>query len=97
MDEIIKIAKIGVKSGVKKIRITGGEPLLQPGFLIACLRACHDAGVHTTLDTSGFGSRGRLLAAAEATDLVLVGAGKSSGLVAEKFRLQKCLRQRSAV
>ncbi|MFF0201444.1 pyruvate formate-lyase-activating protein [Streptomyces sp. NPDC005017] len=36
------------------VTLTGGEPLLQPGFTAAVLRACKEAGLHTALDTSGF-------------------------------------------
>ncbi len=53
------------------VTFSGGEPLCQPDFLIACLQACRNEGVHTTLDTCGFGSRDRFLQAAEVTDLVL--------------------------
>jgi pyruvate formate lyase activating enzyme len=33
---------------------TGGEPLAQPEFLLALLRACRQAGISTVLDTCGF-------------------------------------------
>jgi pyruvate formate lyase activating enzyme len=33
---------------------SGGEPLLQPDFLLALLQACRGAGIHTVLDTCGF-------------------------------------------
>ena len=35
------------------VTITGGEPLLQPRFTAAILRACQEEGIHTALDTSG--------------------------------------------
>ena len=35
---------------------TGGEPLAQPAFLLALLRACRERGLHTVVDTSGFAS-----------------------------------------
>lgn len=35
------------------VTVTGGEPLLQPAFTAAVLRACRDEGIHTALDTSG--------------------------------------------
>lgn len=54
------------------VTFSGGEPLLQPDFLLACLKACHRAGIHTCLDTAGVGLPGQdyrpLLAE---TDLVL--------------------------
>ena len=42
----------GEKGGVT---FSGGEPLVQPEFLLECLKACKDKGVHTTLDTAGYG------------------------------------------
>ena len=33
---------------------SGGEPLLQPDFLLALLQACKASEIHTALDTSGF-------------------------------------------
>lgn len=54
------------------VTLTGGEPLLQPGFTGELLRRCKESGLHTALDTSGFlGVRAddELLAA---TDLVLL-------------------------
>jgi pyruvate formate lyase activating enzyme len=35
------------------VTLSGGEPLLHPGFTAALLRACKREGVHTALDTSG--------------------------------------------
>jgi pyruvate formate lyase activating enzyme len=36
------------------VTFTGGEPLLQPDFLLALLQACQEQELHTALDTSGF-------------------------------------------
>lgn len=52
--------------------VSGGEPLLQPGFTATLLRGFGELGLHTALDTSGYlGARADdgLLAA---TDLVLL-------------------------
>jgi pyruvate formate lyase activating enzyme len=38
------------------VTFSGGEPLLQPDFLLALLRACKDKEIHTVLDTCGFAS-----------------------------------------
>jgi pyruvate formate lyase activating enzyme len=36
------------------VTFSGGEPLAQPDFLFALLKACKDRQIHTALDTSGF-------------------------------------------
>lgn len=36
------------------VTVSGGEPLMQPRFLLALLRACKEAEIHTALDTCGF-------------------------------------------
>ncbi|MCM4084389.1 pyruvate formate-lyase-activating protein [Paractinoplanes hotanensis] len=54
------------------VTVSGGEPLQQVTFTREVLRSCHEMGLHTALDTSGFlGDRadGDLL---DATDLVLL-------------------------
>lgn len=35
------------------VTFSGGEPMLNHRFTAAALRACHEVGVHTALDTSG--------------------------------------------
>jgi pyruvate formate lyase activating enzyme len=52
------------------VTFSGGEPLMQPAFLRAALDACRAAGLHTAVETSGFGSRQAIDAAARA-DLIL--------------------------
>ncbi|WP_419175975.1 pyruvate formate-lyase-activating protein [Desulfosediminicola sp.] len=53
------------------VTCTGGEPLLQPEFLLNYLRLCRDGGLHTAIDTSGvgFGAYEEIL---KVTDLVLL-------------------------
>ncbi len=53
------------------VTFSGGEPLMQPEFLLALLRSCRDEGIHTVLDTTGFGCGEHLLAAAAYAELVL--------------------------
>ncbi len=50
---------------------SGGEPLLQPRFVLALLEACRARGVHAALDTCGFGRAEHLLAMARLAPLVL--------------------------
>ena len=42
----------GTEGGVT---FSGGEPLLQPKFLLECLKLCKENGIHTALDTAGVG------------------------------------------
>ena len=37
------------------VTFSGGEPLLQPEFLLECLKLCKEKGIHTVLDTAGVG------------------------------------------
>lgn len=37
------------------ITFSGGEPLLQPEFLLECLKLCKQKNIHTCLDTAGVG------------------------------------------
>lgn len=53
------------------VTFSGGEPLLQPEFLAQCLALCHEAGIHTCLDTAGCGL-GEYEAILAHTDLTLL-------------------------
>ncbi len=53
------------------VTFSGGEPLAQSDFLLACLAACRAAGLHTAVDTCGLASRSSVRAAAAAADLLL--------------------------
>ena len=50
---------------------SGGEPLMQPAFLLALLDACERLDIHRAVDTSGYVGRESLLRVAEKTDLFL--------------------------
>lgn len=50
---------------------SGGEPLQQPEFLLALLKACQEREIHTAVDTSGYAPAAVLLAAARLADLFL--------------------------
>lgn len=54
------------------ITISGGEPLLQPDFVREVFALCHDAGIHTCLDTSGSILNDASKAVLEMTDRVLL-------------------------
>jgi pyruvate formate lyase activating enzyme len=53
------------------VTFSGGEPLAQPRFLVACLEEARRRGIHTTVDTSGFASSDTLDRVAPLTDLFL--------------------------
>ncbi len=50
---------------------SGGEPLLQPEFLLELLRGCGDRGIHRAVDTCGYAEPDVLTHVAEETDLFL--------------------------
>ncbi len=52
-DEIFQIAQIFVQLGVKKIRLTGGEPLIHPEFL-TIVEQLHQLKVELALTTNGY-------------------------------------------
>jgi pyruvate formate lyase activating enzyme len=64
-ERFIKVAGGGVT-------VSGGEPLQQPAFTREVLARCHDLGLHTALDTSGFLGDRADDALLGATDLVLL-------------------------
>lgn len=54
------------------ITLSGGEPLLQPGFVREVFRLCHEVGIHTCLDTSGCLLTDEVKLALAETDRVLL-------------------------
>lgn len=54
------------------VTASGGDPLLQPEFVTELFKACHEDGIHTALDTSGFIDVDRVKDVIEYTDLVLL-------------------------
>jgi pyruvate formate lyase activating enzyme len=50
---------------------SGGEPLMQPEFLLGLLEACRTEEIHTAVDTSGYAGPEILLKVAERTNLFL--------------------------
>jgi pyruvate formate lyase activating enzyme len=53
------------------VTFSGGEPLMQPDFLLGLLDACGKLGIHRTVDTSGHADAALLLEVAEMTELFL--------------------------
>lgn len=52
------------------VTCSGGEILAQPDFVAAIFKKCHEEGIHTCADTSGFGSAEAMRAVLEHADLV---------------------------
>jgi len=63
--------RIFYKNSGGGVTFSGGEPLSQPAFLKSLLRAAKEAGLHTCVDTSGYGSSESIRAIAPDTDLFL--------------------------
>lgn len=59
-----------IKSG--GVTVSGGEPLLQAEFVAEFFRLCHEEGLHTALDTSGYICSQKAFEVLEHTDLVLL-------------------------
>jgi pyruvate formate lyase activating enzyme len=53
------------------VTFSGGEPLAQPEFLLACLAEARRRGLHTAVDTSGFAAWSVVERVARLTDLFL--------------------------
>jgi len=70
MDEILRDRIFYDESG-GGVTLSGGEPLMQPQFAGELLAACRAEGLHTALDTCGYGRGEDLLALAAMTDLFL--------------------------
>lgn len=75
VDELIAEAK-GYQSYMTfsngGVTLSGGEPLLQPDFVLEFFKKCKEAGMHTTLDTAGSVKPKNLSEILEVTDLVLL-------------------------
>ncbi len=54
------------------VTVTGGEPMLQAGFVLEYFKLCKKAKIHTAIDTSGFIFNDKVKEVLEYTDLVLL-------------------------
>lgn len=101
MDEVIRERLVMEESG-GGVTFSGGEPLMQSGFLTELLGASRREGLHTTVDTSGYASRSALEAVAPLTDLFLYDlkliddaahrrhTGCSNAMILSNFRWLAC-------
>lgn len=55
LNKVLRFRPYFEKSG-GGVTCSGGEPLMQPEFLLEFLKLCKENNIHTTLDTSGVGA-----------------------------------------
>ena len=53
------------------VTFSGGEPLMQPEFLLEAVETCRDSGLHVAVDTCGLGDTRTLLDVARSANLFL--------------------------
>lgn len=73
VDEVLNLVKrdkVFYDTSGGGVTISGGEPLAQPEFLLALLKALKSEGIHTVLDTSGFGPSDVFESAISVADMV---------------------------
>ncbi len=70
MKKIIRFKPYFQRSG-GGVTFSGGDPLVQPKFLLELLKKCKENGIHTAIDTAGYGN-GEYDEILKYTDLVLL-------------------------
>ena len=60
-----------IKESNGGVTFSGGEPLMQTGFLLEALKACKENDLHTAVDTSGYSSSYNFRSVIPYTDLFL--------------------------
>jgi pyruvate formate lyase activating enzyme len=69
--EILKRDRIFIQQSNGGVTFSGGEPMMQPEFILEALKACKADGFHTAVDTSGYSSAKSYQAIIPFTDLFL--------------------------
>lgn len=69
INEVVKYRSF-IKSG--GVTVSGGEPLMQAEFVADFFQLCHEAGLHTALDTSGAIITDKVQKVLDNTNLVLL-------------------------
>ena len=98
VNDVLKDAPFYRRSG-GGVTISGGEPLIQLGFLLGILEGCRQAGLHTAIETSGYCSSQALSKVLDKIDLFMFDlkmmdaerhlelSGKRNDLILENARL----------
>jgi len=69
--EILEKDRVFIEQSKGGVTFSGGEPMMQPEFLLEALKACKMNGYHTAVDTSGYASPEILRSVMAFTDLFL--------------------------
>jgi pyruvate formate lyase activating enzyme len=69
--EILEKECVFINQSGGGVTFSGGEPMLQSGFLFEALKACKAMGYHTAIDTSGYSSEESYNSIIQYTDLFL--------------------------
>ncbi len=70
MDVLAK-EKVFIRHSGGGVTFSGGEPMLQPEFLLSALKACKKRGYHTNIDTSGYAPPDSFISILPYTDMFL--------------------------
>lgn len=73
VNEVLKVVKKDMQyyqNSGGGVTVSGGEVLFQPLFAEALFKKCHEAGIHTCLDTTGYGDTDALKRILSYVDLV---------------------------
>lgn len=60
MMAVVEKERVFIERSGGGVTFSGGEPLMQPDFLLEALKDCRDKGFNTAVDTSGFTTPGNL-------------------------------------
>ncbi len=69
--QIIERERVHIEQSGGGVTISGGEPLMHPGFLTELLKVCGEKNIHRAVDTTGFANTKNLLEVAKNTELFL--------------------------
>jgi pyruvate formate lyase activating enzyme len=69
--EVIMKDLVFYEESIGGVTFSGGEPMMQPAFLLELLALCRDAGIHAAVDTSGYADRETFLEIARNTQMIL--------------------------
>lgn len=70
LDEVLQ-DRIFYKNSGGGVTLSGGEPLSQPQFSLALLKACKEEGLHTAIETAGYAHWKQMESVLEFVDLVM--------------------------